>query len=96
MQFGLPALGQVGSPPPLTVAVLLTLVPLAEACAVTGMTKLTGTPVARPVAIVQVTVWPLAVQPLGKVPIVRLLGTMSTTVVIAVVAALPVLVTVRV
>ncbi|GAA4796999.1 hypothetical protein GCM10023307_23560 [Lysobacter hankyongensis] len=49
------AAGQVGSPPPLTVAVLVTLVPAASV-GVTGITKLVLPPAARPAAIVQVTV----------------------------------------
>ena len=88
--------GQLASPPPITLAVLLNVVPLAEGCGVTGMTKATGVPVARFVAIVQVTVWPLAVHPLGSVPIVRLPGIVSVMVLVAVVAAVPMLVTVRV
>jgi hypothetical protein len=52
-QFAAP--GQVGSPPPLTVAVFVSVLPLAAAVAVTGMTKLTGDPVVKPAAIVHVT-----------------------------------------
>ena len=88
--------GQLASPPPITLAVLLKLVPLAAGSGVTGMTKATGVPVARFVGIVHVTVWPLAVQPLGSVPIVRLPGIVSVMVLVAVVAAVPMLVTVRV
>ncbi len=47
--------GQVGSPPPLTVAVFVTLVPAARV-GVTGITKLVLPPAARPAATVQVTV----------------------------------------
>ncbi len=47
--------GQVGSPPPLTVAVLVTL-GKAAAVGVTGITKLVLPPAARPAATVQVTV----------------------------------------
>ena len=83
------AAGQPGSPPPLTLAVLLTL-GIAAAVGVTGITKLTDAPTAKPDAIVQVTVWPAAVQPAGSVPSVRLAGTTSVTVATAVVAAVPV------
>ena len=58
--------GQVGSPPPETVALLVTLVPAARV-GVTGMTKLVFAPAARPAAMVQITVWPAAVQPAGSV-----------------------------
>src|SRR5262249_58243761 len=85
--------GQVGSPPPETVAVLLSVEPLAAAVAVTGTTKLTGALVARPAAIVHVTNWPDAVHPAGKLPSVSVLGILSLTVAAAVVAALPMLVT---
>ena len=49
LQFAPP--GQVGSPPPLTVAVFDSVLPLAAAVGVTGITKLTELPVARPAAI---------------------------------------------
>ena len=81
--------GQVGSPPPLTVAVLVTL-GAAAAVGVTGITKLVLPPAARPAATVQVTVWPAAVQPAGSVPMVRLAGIVSVIVATAVVAAVPV------
>ena len=88
------AAGQVGSPPPDTLAVLVRFWPLAAACGVTGMTKLTGEPVARPAAMVQVTTWPVATQAAGRgVPIVSVPGSVSLTVAAAVVAAVPVLVT---
>jgi hypothetical protein len=90
------AAGQVGSPPPETVAVFVSVVPLAAAVGVTGITKLTGIFVASPVAIVHVTCWPEEVHPLGMVPSAKLDGTLSVTVVAAVVAALPMLVTVSV
>ena len=51
-----PAAGQVGSPPPLAVAVLLTLVATA-AVGVIGMTKLLLAPAANPAAIVHVMVF---------------------------------------
>ena len=49
------AAGQVGSPPPETVALLVTLAPAAKV-GVIGMMKLVLAPAARPAAIVQVTV----------------------------------------
>ena len=85
------AAGQLLSPPPLTVAVLVTDVPLMLACGVTGITKLVLLPAARPAATVQVTVWPAAVQPAGSVPSVRPVGIGSLTVAAAVVALVPVL-----
>ena len=88
--------GQVGSPPPDTLAVLVRVCPLAAPVGVTGIVKLTGAPVARPAAIVQVTTCPAALQPAGKVPSTRSLGTVSLIVAAAVVAAVPVLVTVSV
>ena len=93
-QFAPP--GQLGSPPPTTVPVLLRFVPLAAACGVIGMTKLTGLFTPKGAAIVQVTVWPLAVHPLGTVPMVSVLGIVSVTVLVAVVAAVPLLVTIKV
>ncbi|GAA4796987.1 hypothetical protein GCM10023307_23540 [Lysobacter hankyongensis] len=84
------AAGQVGSPPPLTVAELVTLA-AAPAVGVIGITKLVLAPAAR-LATVQVTVWPAAVQPAGSVPIVRPVGIVSVMVLDAVVAELPVLV----
>ena len=47
--------GQVGSPPPLTLAVLVTLAPAAKV-GVTGITNEVLPPAARPAATVQVTV----------------------------------------
>ena len=89
--------GQVGSPPPDTVAVLVRVWPLAAAVGVTGMVKLTGVPVARPTAMLQLIAWPVAVQPAGSgVPITRSPGIVSLTEAMAVVAAVPVLVTVSV
>ena len=85
--------GQLGSPPPLTVAVLTRVVPLAAAVGVTGITKLTGVPLVRPAAIVQVTVCKVFVQPAGIVPRVRPAGITSVIVDTAVVAVVPVLVT---
>ena len=96
VQFGLLTFGQVGSPPPLTVAVLFTVVPFAAGNGVTGITKLTLAPTARPAATVQVTCWPVMLQPDGALPRLKLAGTLSLIVVIAVVAALPMLVTVSV
>ena len=88
--------GQVASPPPLTVAVLLTVVPAIVACGVTGITKLALPPAASPAATVQVTVWPEAVQPAGNVPMTRPAGMASVITEAAVVAAVPVLRSVRV
>ena len=88
--------GQVGSPPPDTVAVLLTVVPFAAGSGVTGMTKLAFAPIANPAGMEQLTVWPVTVQPAGAVPMARLAGIVSLTVATAVVAALPVLVAVSV
>ncbi len=84
--------GQVGSPPPDTVAVLVTLAPAARV-GVIGMMKLVFAPAARPAGMVQFTVWPAAVQPAGKVPIVRPVGMVSVMVLVAVVASVPVLLT---
>ena len=89
------AAGQPGSPPPETVAVLVTL-GVAEAVGVTGITKLALPPAARPAGIVQVTVWPAAEQPAGSVPMVRLAGMVSVIVATAVVADEPVFCTLRV
>jgi hypothetical protein len=84
------AAGQVGSPPPVTLAVFTTGL-AALAVGVTGITKLVLPPTARPAATVQVTVCPAAVQPAGKVPIVTPVGIVSVIVAAAVVAAVPVL-----
>jgi len=81
--------GHVVSPPPLAVAVLVTLA-AAAGVGVIGMMKLVLADTARPRAIVQVTVWPAAVQPAGNVPIVRPAGIVSVIVLTAVVAAVPV------
>src|SRR6185312_2097758 len=72
--------GHVGSPPPLTVAVFVTVVPPAAAVGVTGIVKLTGAFDASGAAIVQVTCWIAAVQPPGSVPIVSVPGMLSTTI----------------
>ena len=84
-----PAAGHVVSPPPDTVAVLVTL-GCAAAVGVTGITNEVLLPAARPAAIVQVTVWPALVQPAGSVPIVRPVGIVSVIVETAFVAAVPV------
>ena len=86
------AAGHVGSPPPLTVAELVTLAPAATV-GVIGMMKLVLKPVARPDGTVQVTTWPAAVQPAGSVPMVRPVGIVSVMVAAAVVADVPVLLT---
>ena len=88
--------GQLGSPPPLTVAVFERFWPIAAAVGVTGITNDALAPLARPAGIVHVTVWPVRVQPAGKVPITRSPGITSVTVAAAVVAAVPLLVTVSV
>ena len=84
------AAGHVVSPPPVTVAVLVTL-GCAAVVGVTGITKLVLLPAARPEATVHVTVWPALVQPAGSVPIVRPVGIVSVIVDTAFVAAVPVL-----
>ena len=81
--------GHPGSPPPVTLAVFTTGL-AAAAVGVTGITKLVVPFTANPVAMVQVTVCPAAVQPAGKVPIVKPVGMVSVTVAAAVVAAVPV------
>ena len=86
------AAGQVGSPPPVTEAVFVTL-GCAAVVGVTGITKLVLAPAARPDAIVHVTVWPAAVQPAGSVPSVSPAGIVSVIVATAFVAAVPVLLT---
>ena len=84
------AAGQPESPPPLTVAVLVTL-GCAAAVGVTGITKLVLLPAAKPAERVHVTVWPEALQPAGSVPIVRPVGMVSVKVAVAVVDEVPVL-----
>jgi hypothetical protein len=83
------ATGHVGSPPPLTVAVLVMLA-AAAAVGVTGMMKLVVALTARPEATVQVTTWPTAEQPAGSVPMVRPAGIVSVIVEMADVARVPV------
>ena len=83
------AAGQLASPPPLTVAVF-TAGLAAAAVGVTGIVNAVVALTARPVGIVQVTTWPAAVQPAGKVPMVRPAGMVSVIVLTAVVAASPV------
>ena len=83
------AAGQLGSPPPVTVAVF-TAGLAAAAVAVTGITNAVVPLTAKPAAIVQVTVWPAAVQPAGNVPMVRPVGIVSVIVDTAGVAAVPV------
>jgi hypothetical protein len=89
------AAGQVGSPPPVTLAVLVTLDPAARV-GFTGITKLVLPPSAKPAATVQVTAWPALVQPAGKVPMPKPAGMVSVIVDTAVVAAVPVLVNCKV
>ena len=83
------AAGQPGSPPPVTVAVF-TAGEAAAAVGVIGTMKLVVALTARPAGMVQVTVWPAAVQPAGKVPMVRPVGIVSVMVLTAVVATVPV------
>ena len=81
------AAGHPASPPPLTVAVLVTgVVPLVG---VTGMMKLAEAEGARPAGIVQVTWLETAGHPAGSVPRARVAGTASLTVAAAVVAVEP-------
>jgi hypothetical protein len=90
--------GHPGSPPPRTLAVLVTLEP-AAAVGVTGITKLVLPLTASPAATVHTTVWLPAgfnTQPAGNVPIVKPVGIVSVTVEAAVVAAVPVLLNVKV
>jgi len=87
--------GQVGSPPPLTLAPFVTL-GTALIVGVTGITKLALALTANPAATVQVTSWPTALQPAGKTPIVKPVGIVSAIVEVAVVGAVPVLVNCRV
>ena len=68
---------------------LVTLAPAARV-GVIGIMKLVFAPAARPAGIVQVTVWPAAVQPAGGVPMVRPAGMVSVIVLDAVVADVPV------
>ena len=83
------AAGQPASPPPVTVAVF-TAGDAAAAVGVIGMMKLVVALNAKPAGIVQVTVWPAAVQPAGKVPMVRPVGMVSVIVAATVVAEPPV------
>ena len=87
--------GQLGSPPPTTLAAFDTLAP-AAAVGVTLIVKLVVLPGAtldRPAAIVQVTTWPATAQPAGVPLMVSPFGIVSVTVAGAVVAAAPPLVT---
>ena len=77
LQWLTPAAGQLGSPPPLAAAVFATLVPLVLACGVIGIVNTTLPPTRMPAGKVQVTVWPLALQPPGKVPMVNPVGIVS-------------------
>ena len=85
-----------GSPPPPTYAVLEIVVPAAAALGVTGTAIVTDEFVPKPAGIEQVRTWPAIVQPAGAAPSVSVDANVSVTVVTAVVAALPVLVTVNV
>ena len=87
---------QDGSPPPPAPAVLAIVAPAAAAVAVTTTVKFTGELVARPAGIEQVRTWPAIVQPAGAAPSASVDANVSVIVVTAVVAALPVLVTVSV
>lgn len=83
----LQAPGHSGSPPPVAVAVLVSR--MLATVGVTGMAKLTWLRVASPAAMVQLTVWPLRVQPAGRLPMVRLLSSVSLTTVACGVAPVP-------
>ena len=86
---------QSGSPPPVTTAVFDTL-GAAEAAGVTLIVKLTVLPGAtfvRPADTWQDTFWPLIEQPAAEL-IVSPAGTVSVTVAMFVVGAVPLLVTV--
>jgi len=89
------AAGHVGSPPPLTLAVFTTGL-AAAIVGVTGITNVVVAFTAKPAATVHVTVWPAAVQPAGKVPMVKPAGIVSVIVAAAVVAAVPVFCTLSV
>ena len=84
---------QLGSPPPVTTAVLLPFA--AFAVTVTGIVNVTAlpAPVPMPEAIGQVTAWPVLVQPPVSVPMVRPVVIVSVTEAAAEVAAEPLLVT---
>ena len=86
--------GQVGSPPPIALALLVTL-GKAPAVGVTGMRKLTDAPTATLAEAVQVTCWLCAgaVQPAGKVPKVSVAGITSLMVMLPLVATVPLFVT---
>ena len=84
------------SPPPPTLAVFAIVVPAAAGNGVTGTVKLTGEFVAKPAAMVHVSTWPAMEQPAGAVPSVSVEANVSLTVAAAVVAAVPVFVTVSV
>ena len=87
---------QSGSPPPVTVAVLVTLEPAATV-GVTLIVMTTDSVICRSAcAIVQVTTWPVNPQPGPAELIVRPVGTVSVTVASAVASALPLFVTVSV
>lgn len=88
--------GQVLSPPPLTLAVLVSVLPTAAAVGVTGMTKELSPLATMPAAMTQVATCPAAVQPAGMAPNVRPAGIVSVTVATAVVAVTPMFVTVSV
>ena len=94
------SVAQAGSPPPLTCAVLCCVVPSIEACGVTlivNVAVLFGATLDRPDATLHVTVWLLTVQ-VGLPGVVELMvkpvGTVSVTVAAALVAAVPLFVTV--
>src|SRR5690606_23803282 len=90
-----PTVAQSGSPPPVTLAILVKP-PIADAAGVTLIVKLAVLPGAtfdRPAGTVQVTVWPATVQPGTGSVIVSPAGIVSLTVASAVVAAVPAFVT---
>ena len=63
---------------------------------VTGMTNVAVAPGAKPAGIAQLTCCALTAQPAGIAPRVSVAATLSVTVEVAVVAAVPSLITVRV
>jgi hypothetical protein len=87
--------GQVGSPPPVTLALFVTL-GTALIVGVTGITKFVFAPAASPNSTVHVTSCPRAVQFAGNNPIVNPSGIVSVIIESAVVGTMPVFVKVKV
>src|SRR5690606_20814388 len=86
-----PAPAQSGSPPPVTLATLVTFA-AAAAVGVTLIVKLAEPPTARPAGTVQLTSCPLTAQPVAEL-MVRRDGTTSITIAGSNVADVPALVT---